>query len=71
MANLSSRRALEAATTAIRIAARLEHPMKQALEDAETYDWYITKPNQIKPFFIRVIDACASLGIELRKVDLG
>jgi hypothetical protein len=46
MANLSSRRALKAATTAIRIAARLEHPMKQALEDAETYDWYETKPNQ-------------------------
>jgi hypothetical protein len=45
MANLSSRRALKAATTAIRIAARLEHPMKQALEDAETYDWYATKPN--------------------------
>jgi hypothetical protein len=30
MANLSSRRALKAATTSIRIVARLEHPMKQA-----------------------------------------
>jgi hypothetical protein len=37
MANLSSRKVLTAATTAIRIAARLEHPMKQVLEDAETY----------------------------------
>jgi hypothetical protein len=45
MANLSSRKALDAATTEIRIAARLEHSMKQALEDAETYDWYPTKPN--------------------------
>jgi hypothetical protein len=62
MANLSSRRALKAATTAIRIAARLEHPMKQALEDA-------TKPNHTKPFFIRAIDACATLGIVLRKVN--
>jgi hypothetical protein len=41
MENLSSRRAFKAAT----IAARLEHPMKQALEDTETYDWYTTKPN--------------------------
>jgi hypothetical protein len=31
MANISRRRALKAATTAIRIAARLEHLMKQAL----------------------------------------
>jgi hypothetical protein len=61
MANLSSRRALKA--TAIRKAARLKHPMKQALEDEETYNWYATKPNHIKPFFIRAIDACASLGI--------
>jgi hypothetical protein len=45
MANLRSRRALKAAKTAIRIAARLEHPMKLALEDAETYNWYATKPN--------------------------
>jgi hypothetical protein len=45
MANLSSRRALKGATTAIRIVARLEQPMKQALEEAETYDWYATKPN--------------------------
>jgi hypothetical protein len=70
MANLSSRRALKAATTAIRIAARLELSMKQALEDAETYDWYAIKPNHTKPFFIRAIDACASLGIELREVDV-
>jgi hypothetical protein len=59
MANLSSRRALKAATTAIKIAARLEHPMKQALEDAETY----------VPFFIRAIDPYSSVGIELRKGD--
>jgi hypothetical protein len=45
MADLSSRRALKAATTSIRIAGRLEDPMKQALEDAETYDWYATKPH--------------------------
>jgi hypothetical protein len=45
MANLSSRRALKAATTAIIIEYRLKIPMKQALEDAETYDWYATKPN--------------------------
>jgi hypothetical protein len=45
MANQSSRRALKAATTAIRIAARLKQPMKQELEDAETYDWYTTNPN--------------------------
>jgi hypothetical protein len=71
MANLSSRRALKAATTAIRIAdIRLEHPMKQALDEAETYDWYATKPNHTKPFFIRAVDACASLDIELRKVDV-
>jgi hypothetical protein len=44
--------------------------MKQALEDAETYDWYATKPNHTKPFFIRAIDASVSLGIELRKVDV-
>jgi hypothetical protein len=56
MENQSSRRALKAATTAIRIAARLKHPMKQALEDAETYDWYATKPNHTKSFFIRDID---------------
>jgi hypothetical protein len=53
MANLSSRRTLKAATIAIRIAARLEHPMKQALEDAESYDWYATKPNHsLSPFFM-------------------
>jgi hypothetical protein len=45
MANLSSKRSLKAATTAIKVAARLEHPIKQALENAETYDWYATKPN--------------------------
>jgi hypothetical protein len=43
MANISRRKALKAATTEIRIAARFEHPMKQALEDAETYD--ATTPN--------------------------
>jgi hypothetical protein len=31
MANLSSKRTLKAATTAIKIAASLEHPMKKAL----------------------------------------
>jgi hypothetical protein len=45
MENLSIKRALKAATTAIKMAARLEHPMKEALGDAETYDWYATKPN--------------------------
>jgi hypothetical protein len=43
MANINRRKALKAATTAIRTAVRLEYPMKQALEDAETYD--ATKPN--------------------------
>jgi hypothetical protein len=69
MANLSSRRALKAATTAIRI-ARLKHPMKQVLEDAETNDCYATKPNRTKPFFIRAVDTGALIGIELRKVDM-
>jgi hypothetical protein len=34
------------ATTAIRIAGRLKHPAKQALKNAETYDWYhsLSKP---------------------------
>jgi hypothetical protein len=34
------------------------------------YDWYAMKPNHIKPFFIRAIDTCASLSIELPKVDV-
>jgi hypothetical protein len=54
----------------IRIVAKLKHPMKQALEDAESYDWYATKANHTKPIFISAIDAFASLGIELRKVDV-
>jgi hypothetical protein len=44
--------------------------MKQALEDTKTYDCYATKPNHTKPLFFRAKDACASLGIELRKIDV-
>jgi hypothetical protein len=68
IANLSWRRALKAATTAIRIAIRIT--TIRIVVRLETYDWYVTKPNHTKPFFIRAIDPCAALGIELRKKDV-
>jgi hypothetical protein len=68
MANLSSKRAFKAATTAIRVAVMLRLLLE--LEDAETYDWYATKTIHTKPFFIRAVGACALLSIQMQKVDV-
>jgi hypothetical protein len=67
IANLSWRRELKAATTVIRIAIRIT--TIRITVRLETYDWYVTKPNHTKPFFIRAIDPCAALGIELRQKE--
>jgi hypothetical protein len=59
---------IKAAITAVRISSR--GPMRTTLTDTEEYDNYAVRPKLTKPYPIRALDACASLNIDLQKVDM-
>jgi hypothetical protein len=56
--NLNHRRMIKAAITAIRLSSRPE------------YNNYAVRPKLTKLYPIRALDACASLNIDVQKVDL-
>jgi hypothetical protein len=43
--------------------------MKTTLTGTEEYDNYDVRPKLTKPYPVRALDACASLNIDLQKVD--
>jgi hypothetical protein len=69
MSDLNHRRMIKS-ILAVKILSKPEHPMKTTLTDTEEYDHYAVRPKLNKPYTIRALDACASLNIDLQKVDM-
>jgi hypothetical protein len=50
---------------ALHFAEEAEHPMNQHLENRRAYDQYVESHKLTKSFFVRALEACLAMVVEL------
>jgi hypothetical protein len=51
---------------AIHVAENESHPVNKLFGEGEAFDYYAEKTRSTKPFFIRALEACVSLNVDLK-----
>jgi hypothetical protein len=68
METLSERRSMKLLKTAIRLAAKLDHPISSSLHDINIINVYAITPSLPRPIPVRAAEICAGLEVDLRLV---
>jgi hypothetical protein len=55
---------------AVKITTKPEHPINRHLKNKKAYDQYGLRPSLTTPFFVRAIETCSILEVDLKDVDL-
>jgi hypothetical protein len=67
--NLAKRRKRKIINTTIHVAENSSHPVNRWFKEKEAYEDYALKPKLSRPFFVRALDACSSLKVDLDMVE--
>jgi hypothetical protein len=67
--SLAERRKRKIINTVIHVAENSSHPVNQWFKEKETYKDYALKPKLSRPFFVRALEACSSLEVDLDIVE--
>jgi hypothetical protein len=67
--DLMERRKRKIIEMALYFAEEAQHPMNQHLENRRAYDKYAERPKLTKPFFVRALEACSAMEMELSMVE--
>jgi hypothetical protein len=66
--SLAERRRRKYINTAIHVVANESHPVNEWFREEEAFDNYTLNMKLTKPFFIRPLEACATLDVDLNMV---
>jgi hypothetical protein len=67
--SLAERRKRKIINTAIHVAENSSHPVNRWYKEDETYEDYALKPKLSRPFFVRALEACSSLEVDLDTME--
>jgi hypothetical protein len=67
--SLAERRKRKIINTAIHVAENSSHPVNRWFKQKEAYEDNALKPKLSRPFFVRALEACLSLEIDLDMVE--
>jgi hypothetical protein len=63
------RRKRKIISTAIHVAENSSHPVNRWFKEKEAYEEYALKPKLSRPLFVRAVEACSSLEVDLDMVE--
>jgi hypothetical protein len=67
--SLAERRKRKIIITEIHVAENSSHPVNRWFKEKEAYEDYALKPKLSRPFFVRALEACSSLEVNLDMVE--